>query len=264
MNFDWYGASVDVEPDEALGEASRWLEHCESKPIRGRHSYAAGLGFTDGRGRVVDVLWGNRGAPASGVFFESSGRWATPLAYWLRGWKPVHRVARVDVAEDYAGEGAWDRLSGLCLAVADEHNIDVEHAGDHHRAIKGRSIYLGGRSSVTREICYEKGKQIGGDPNHVRLELRVRPGSRDAKYEAASLCAAQLYGASRWSLDLSVRLGNPDVARLSLGTVYRGEDVDRARRALLRQYGPTLRGLASEEGSWAAVGEWIHGQLGDG
>jgi hypothetical protein len=215
------------------------------------------MGFTNGGGRVLDLLWDNRGAKSPSVFFEASGKWAYPLAHFLRGWKPVHRVARVDVAEDYAGEGSWDRLSGLCLSVADDHNIEVEHAGDHHRAIKGRSIYLGGRTSVVREICYEKGKQIGGDPNHVRLELRVRPGSRDAKFRAAELAPADLYGASGWSRDLASRLGNPEVSRMSLGTVYRADDVDRSRKALFRQYGNILRGIASEQGSWSAAGEWI-------
>ena len=261
MNFDWYGASVDVDPGEALGEASRWLDQCESVPMRGRHGFAAGMSFTNGRGRVLDVLWANRATHVDSVFFESSGKWAYPLSSFLRQWKPVHRVARVDVAEDYVGAGSWDRLSGLCLDVADEHGIEVEHAGDHHRAIKGRSIYLGGRTSVVREICYEKGKQIGGDPNHVRLELRVRPGSREAKYRAAELLPAELYGASNWSQDLAVRLGNPEVARMSLGTVYRAEDVERSRKALLRQYGNTLQGIASEVGSWSAAGEWLGAEL---
>jgi hypothetical protein len=46
-----------------------------------------------------------------------------------------------------------------------------------------------------------------------------------------------------------------------LGTVYRDEDVQRARRSLLRQYGQVLRGIETEVGSWAAVGQWIGDEL---
>jgi hypothetical protein len=114
-----------------------------------------------------------------------------------------------------------------------------------------------------REICYEKGKQIGGDPNHVRVEVRVRPQGRAAKFRAGQMEPLEYYGASRWSMKLGADLGHPDVARMSLGTVYRDDDLERSRKALLRQYGPILRGLRTEEGSWSAVGEWLGSQLGD-
>ena len=264
MNFDWYGASVDVEASEALGEALGAFDSVEVREVRPRYGFGRAAALERAGGVVMEVLWENRGARDSNAcFIQGTGRNAAPVATWLKAWKPCHRVARADVAEDYSGEGAWDRLSGMCLEVADKHHIEVEHAGDHHRAIKGRSFYLGGRTSVVREICYEKGKQIGGDPNHVRLELRVRPGSRDAKYRAAALQPAELYGASRWSAELALRLGNPEVSRMSLGTVYRADDIERARKALFRQYGATLRGIASEFGGWSEAGEWIHSQIGD-
>jgi hypothetical protein len=209
-------------------------------------------------------MWENLGDPdGESCFVQGTGRHAAPVAEWLRGWQPRHRVARADAAEDYSAPGAWDQISTVCLRVADEYRIDVEHAGDHHRAIKGRSFYLGGRTSVARAIVYEKGRQLDGDPDWVRLELRVRPGSRDAKYRASSLTPSELYGCSKWSAGLATRLGQPEVARMSLGTVYREEDVLRSRKFLLRQYGPTLRGLLGECGSWSEVGEWIGKRLGD-
>ena len=116
---------------------------------------------------------------------------------------------------------------------------------------------------MVREICYEKGKQISGDPDHVRLELRVRPASRDAKFQAAQLSPTELYGASKWSAELSARLGHPDVARLSLGTVYRDDDVLRSRQFLIRQYGPTLRHWKGELGSWSALADEFARQLPD-
>jgi hypothetical protein len=59
-------------------------------------------------------------------------------------------------------------------------------------------------------------------------------------------------------------MGRPDIARLSLGTIYREEDIARSRRALLKQYGATLRGLETECGNWGLVGVWLGQQLDGG
>jgi hypothetical protein len=262
MNFDWYGASVDAGPDETLAEAVGAFDMASLVHSRPTSGFNRAMTLKRGDTTLATVMWENLGDPTSeSCFVQGTGRHAAPIAAWLRKWQPLHRVARADVAEDYTGEGTWDRLSTLCFNVADDHGVKTEHAGDWHRGVAGRSVYLGGRQSVVREICYEKGKQIGGDPNHVRMELRVRPASRAAKFLASTASPVDLYGASKWSLDLGKRLGQPEVQRLSLGTVYRDEDVARARRALLRQYGAVLCGLEAECGSWAAVGEWIGAEL---
>jgi hypothetical protein len=262
MNFDWYGASVDAGPDETLAEALGAFDMASPVLMRPTSGFNRAMAIKRGDTTLATVMWENLGDPGSdSCFVQGTGRHASPVAAWLREWQPKHRVARADVAEDYTGEGTWDRLSKLCFKVADDHGVKTEHAGDWHTGVAGRSVYLGGRQSVAREICYEKGKQIGGDPNHVRMELRVRPATRAAKYQASQATPVELYGAARWSQDLCVRLGQPEVARLSLGTVYRDEDVQRARRSLLRQYGAVLQGLETECGSWTAVGAWIGAEL---
>jgi hypothetical protein len=262
MNFDWYGASVDAGPDETLAEAVGAFESASLYPSRATSGFNRAMALRRGDVTLATVMWENLGDPDSdSCFVQGTGRHAAPVATWLRRWQPAHRVARADVAEDYQGEGAWERLSGLCFEVADEHHVKTEHAGDWHTGVHGRSVYVGGRQSVAREICYEKGKQIGGDPNHVRMELRVRPASREAKYLASKASPLDFYGAARWTKSLAAKLGHQDVARLSLGTVYRDEDIERSRKALLRQYGFVLRGLETECGGWPAVGMWIGEQL---
>ena len=264
MNFDWYGASVDAGIDETAGEALGAFPGATLQQGKGRHGFARAVKVERDGSVLAEVLWHNLGRPSDqACYVVGTGQNSPAVAGWLRRWKPLHRVSRVDVAEDYTGEGTWERLSTLCLEVADKHGIDVEHAGDHHRAVKGRTFYLGGRSSVVREVCYEKGKQIGGDPNHVRMELRVRPGSREAKYQAAQLGASELYGAARWSMELAAHLGHPDIVKRSLGTVYREEDDERAMNWLMKQYAPTLRAKRNELGCWAALGDYIGSKIGD-
>lgn len=264
MNFDWYGASVDAGVDETAGEAVGAFPGSTLERSRARHGFAHGAQVKRDGAVCAEVMWGNLGRPLDdSCYVVGTGCHAIAVAGWLRLWKPVHRVSRVDVAEDYTGEGCWDRLSKVVLDVADEHGIAVEHAGDHHRAIAGRSLYLGGRSSVVREICYEKGIQIGGDRNHVRLELRVRPGSRDAKFKAASMGPTDLYGSSVWSRALAQRLGHPDIAKTSLGTVYREQDTNRAMNWMMKQYAPALLAKCQELGSWANLGNYIGEKIGD-
>lgn len=264
MNFDWYAATVDTPPAEAIGEMLRAFEGAEyeaCRPLGGyRFDQAARVRLAGDT--LATLMWDGPGSrDGDACFVQATGRQAAPVAGFLRGWNPAHRVTRADVAEDYTGPGTWDRLSTLSLSVADRHGVKVEHAGDWHRGEEGRSIYLGGRMSVVREVCYEKGKQLGGDPDHTRVELRVRPGTREGKVEAARLSPAELYGASSWSADLARELAHPEVARLSLGTVYREGDIARARRALLAQYGRTLHGIYREVGSWSDVGEWLGERL---
>jgi hypothetical protein len=262
MNFDWYGASVDAGPDETLAEAVRAFDMASLDSIRATTGFNRAMALKRGDTTLATIMWENLGDPTSDAcFVQGTGRHAAPVAQWLRTWQPMHRVARADVAEDYRGDGTWEQLSGLMFKVADEYHVKTEHAGDWHRGEDGRSVYVGGRQSVVRAIGYEKGKQLGSDPTHVRVELRVRPGSRDSKYKASQLLPSQFYGASRWSAALATALGNPEVQRLSLGTVYRDEDVDRSRRALLRQYGTILCGISAECGGWSAAGEWIGAQL---
>lgn len=264
MNFDWYAGMVDAAPEEAAGEMLSALDGALFEPCRPLGGYRfdqAGRVRRDGE-TLATVMWDGPGTrDQASCFVQATGRQAAPVASFLRGWMPSHRVSRADVAEDYCGPGAWDRLSTVSLAIADRHDVRVEHMGDWHRGEQGRSIYLGGRMSVVREVVYEKGKQLGGDPDHVRVELRVKPGTRDGKIEAARLQPAEFYGAAVWSADLARELQQPEVARISLGTVYREPDVARARAALLKQYGRTLLGLEAECGSWGAVGEWIGERL---
>ncbi len=265
MNFDWYGASLDVDARQTASEASRAFDLASWYPTRPRNGFGQAQELRRGDTRLATMLWENQANPtARTCYIEASGRHAAKLAEWVRSFQPCHRVARADVAEDYSAPGMWERLSGIGLEVADLHGVKVEHAGDHHRALDGRSIYLGGRTSVVRAIVYEKGKQIGGDPNHVRVELRTRPGTRLGKFQAASLTPQQFYGGAAWSAELGTRLGCPEVARVSLGTVYRDEDVERSRQALLKQYHRVLRGLHRDLGSWSDVGIWVGEQLAQG
>lgn len=265
MIFDFYGASVEADPSELLAGLVRRFDLSSVRTARGMHGFNRGAEVHRGE-RVLARVWWEGTGPDPHV--QGSGESAPTVADYLRGLECSHYVARADVREDYTAPGAFDLLSGLCLTVADAHRIKVIHQGDWHRAKDGRTVYLGAPTSPIRLRCYEKGLQVGGDPDHVRVELQVRP-----RKEGRSMCAraqpAELFGSSRWSRELGDRLGMPEVQRLRVGTTWRAPDEQRARAVLVRQYGRVLKAWAEEIGSFSGLGVKlgelvIKGGFGDG
>lgn len=142
--------------------------------------------------------------------------------------------------------------------------------------MKGRTIYLGSRSSPCFVRIYEKGKQVlsqahsvdldslrhefrGNDLTHwVRCELEVKPKS-NARGGLSHLEPDAYWGASRWTADLAQALTGDEYARIRIGSVHRATDAERTMRAMLTQYGRFLHSLRDDLGSWDCVGL----QLGD-
>jgi len=250
MRFDWYGASVEAAPERVLADlCSRW-DLASFRAARPRNGYERGAQVHRGDRVLAHLYWENPTSPDP--YLVGSGPEAPPVAEYLRGSEFGHRVSRVDVCEDYTAPGAWELLSGICLKVADRHGVKVRHAGDWHRGVDGRTIYLGGQTSVVQNRTYEKGRQMRKDPDHVRSETQINPKGK-GKSLAARAAPLELFAASRWSATLATELGAPTVERMAFGNVYRPDDVQRSREALVRQYGPTIRNWADELGGFGQL-----------
>lgn len=260
MRFDWYQSTLPAEPDEALagflGEFDGATIH-DARPIP---PFEQGVSIRRDDVEVLACYWG--GVNGLNVHAKATGADADQVARVIRREWPNHRVSRADVAEDYRAPEAWEVLEHLAKSVADDHRVKLMHVGDFHRCEDGRTLYLGAKQSAVRVRVYEKGKQLLGqgfndaDPDHVRAEVQCRP-QKDAKSVMAHLTPQQMWGASRWSLDMAQRLGAEDLERIQIGSLYRQSDLDRAYRHLLKQYGSTLRLLCERSGSWEALGAQI-------
>lgn len=259
MRFDWYGASVEAAPERVLADlCARW-DLASVRPARPRNGFERGAQVHRGDRVLAHLFWENPASP--NPYLVGSGPEAPAVAEYLRGSEFDHRVSRADVCEDYTAPGAWADLSGRCLKVADRHGVKVRHAGDWHRGIDGRTIYLGGQSSVVQARCYEKGRQLQKDPDWVRVEVQVNPKGK-GKALAARAAPLGLFAGSRWSSTLATELGAPDVVRMAFGTVYRPDDVLRSREAVVRQYGPTLRDWAAELGGFRQLALKLEEEIG--
>lgn len=253
MRWDWYAATIRVSPKEVIEELLASQELASFRETRAMHGYTYGGEIHRGDTVLTRLLWGGNGDGAHAWASGDNAEWFAGVVRDRWPW-PEHGVTRGDVAVDYEGSEAWELLSDLSLGIADKYRLKVHHIGDFHRCEDGRTLYIGARSSVVRVRVYEKGKQLSASPEWVRTELVVKPSSRKGKAAMARAEPNTAWGASRWTKELSERLGMPEVARLKVGTVWRDADEERAYKALVRQYGPMLQRMVDRLGSWCAVG----------
>lgn len=151
-------------------------------------------------------------------------------------------VTRQDAALDVYDPQAFPLLVQAARAHAVEHGMTTSVAGNWDNPVRGRTFYLGARSSRCFYRVYEKGRKERVDPSWIRCELEHKPQTHADRTAATKYTAAQLWAmfagpifGKALSLDLA------EVFALPVSQVKRvARDSDRARRALAAQYGKTI------------------------
>ncbi len=267
--FDWYQATVEAERgDVRAAMQGICVGPGDWEPLsRAPHGYAFGERLVDADGQVGMIWWGGMHALPHVV---SSGEMAHQVSELLRG-EFEHRVSRADPCIDYAEPGAYDLLQAQALEVAKSAGVKVSTAGDHLLTFKGRSLYLGATSSVTRLRLYDKAEELRAKlkgpaaeaiPDELaRLECQVRPQGREAKVAASRASPVELMGSAAWMRDLMRRVAGLELEPFHARPVWRESDDLRAYSALLAQYGGLLLRQREDLGGWAEVGLQIGDDL---
>lgn len=270
--FDWMQATVQTSPGEllealgGLAVAGQW-EHLKRAPF----GYDVGRRLVDAEGQVCQ-LWSGGIHDRPHVVF--SGETAPAGADLLRSAFPgKHSVTRADVCIDYAEPGAYDRLQDLALDIARDRSIKVGTAGDHLLTKQGRTLYLGATSSHTRLRLYDKAAELREQftnnlpklllvPDHLaRLEVQVRPQTREAKAAAAAASPIELMGSAAWMRELMRQVAGVELEPFNAGRLWRQADDDRAYAAMLAQYGGMLARVVGGLGSWECLGLQLRDDL---
>ena len=242
--FDWYqGTTFDFEPEEIMATLTREITMSDVSPGRPKNGYTRGCSVTRGDHTFAEIWWG--GNP--GTHVKVTGDDAPALAPILQ--RMAVLPSRVDVAEDIIEPGMADRLFQVAQAYAVEKSIRVNHQGDWTRG-QARTLYLGARSSTVQLVIYEKGHQLGeqwADPNWVRLEVRLYPKPRHRE-PLLAMTPGQMMAGTRWVTGYLQAIGWEHIEPLRIGTIRSPSDTDRARAALLRQYGRIIKTWADEVG----------------
>jgi hypothetical protein len=98
---------------------------------------------------------------------------------------------------------------------------------------------------------YEKGKQLGVDPDWARFEIEVKPKGK-ARYHCASLNPPEFFGCSSWGAVMGSHLQVSDLRRIPSGSIYSPSRLQEKAVNMAKQYGPTLLGLLELCGGYEA------------
>lgn len=267
MRFDWYQATVGERPqvlvDELLarlGQGGKVLEG------RGRYNYRQSATVLDARGeKIAVVLYG--GSNGDPNVAASSDACDAFVPVFRELW-PDHLPTRLDAAEDFESEGAYELLEGVCRAVTAEHRVKgIAFVPDD--PADGRTYRMGAPSSDVFARLYDKAAERrkalpaelhGTIPQHLtRLEAVCRP-PKEWRDFAARWEPETVFAASAWTHDLAERAMGLQLQR-TMCRLKRQTDHERAYRAVLDQYARTFQRLLEDHGSWAAVGAQIGSDL---
>lgn len=184
---------------------------------------------------------------------------------------PKHSVSRLDACEDYSGAGTWDKLEALVTEVCSLHKVTMAPFGEGHvrpdgtrDATKGRSWYCGSKNSPFRIVIYEKGleqiaKGIPDEPTRVRLEVRIRPSSKSKEFVGSSgLMPIDLFGMSRWGLEVAKRLGVAELKRMAIGSVWRPTECEEVAQKIVKMFDRGMDRLLEQYGSPEEVGRILY------
>ncbi len=233
------------------------------------NGYQQGYKIMRGDDLLVQCLTAGTGsAEGSSQFIAAST--ASEVYPILKELHPGHSVSRLDAAEDYRGEGTWDRLEAMLTKVCGEHGIAMSPYGEGHKrpdgtrdATKGRSWYFGAKSSQFRVVLYEKGleqlaKGVPADPTWVRLETRIFPKSKaKAIVGMMDLKPIDILGFSRWGKAVADYMGASDIKRVAIGSVWKPNDIEQVALKIVRMFDKGIEHLLEQQGSAEAVGRLL-------
>jgi hypothetical protein len=257
--FDWYSSTVQAsDPQESglVAALQQAWDLTDWVPAKNRNGYTYGGAIVRGSKTLAHLCWGGN----SGISVTTTSSDSPVLVQALRKFSEDkgigHLPTRVDACCDWVESGLFDSLAAHLMQYAIENRLAINQQGDWERG-EARTLYIGSKDSPVRLVLYEKGYEQGGDAprDWVRLEVRVKP--KKAHKAAVSAWDAATCFCAGWVPDALKVLDWEGLQKKAVGTVWRQEDAERSRAALLRQYGRVMTLWAEEEGGWSQLGETI-------
>lgn len=283
MFFDYYAATVEADPRYL----ANYLERGSNDP------FVEGLGrgwkqYSDGWRCASSDACVYHGGPNQHPHLRVSGESAHDVALTLREGFPDHRVTRIDVAHDFAGERAWEATVQDLAQRASRHRLATRLISSPTDPAKGQTFYVGSRSSAVFIRAYQKGKQLQEEgwsivtdadgtrtfqrgwqgqpealeqpnPDWVRVEIEYKPQKRLEKAAAARLTPMGVWQRRAWSAALYEHLMGAH-APYEPGARKGSSDTLSSLRHMMDQYGPTLTRACEQYGERAIrrhLAHWV-------
>jgi hypothetical protein len=261
--FDWYQATVRVPVNDVLEALHELTDRPSMRHGKGVQGYGTTTTIEDHSGPLVRVWHGGTHEHPHVVF---SGETTPDGVKVFRSAFPDHSVSRVDVREDYPGASTFDFLQAHLLAIAADRRLKVGTAGDHLLTKEGRTTYIGSTASAVRVRLYDKAAELRSKfdsdpvklaqlPDHLtRFEAQIKPSDPLIRRGFAQVDPAAMMGSSAWLREAWEKVSGSQVEPVRVTKPWRQSDDDRAYAFLLSQYGPVLRRMCQDLGSWECVG----------
>lgn len=258
MHFDWYRATIDQSPKFIIDALQSCYELSDVKPGKPHYGYQYAYDITRGESRLATVMFGGNTGTRS--LAEASGQHAEPFTKNVRELFTGHHLRRADVAIDYQEPGAFESLFNLSTETADLYNLKTSHKGDYYKNKGGRTFEIGSRESPAFNRTYEKGKQTGGHPDHVRTEFEFKPKTLEAREKYAQASPLEILFSVKWAAYYYGLLTGEKALRLAPpGTVRDKTKSESSFDHMIKQYGNMLDALLLEKfgGDYCEFGLYI-------
>lgn len=260
MRFDGYGATIRTGTPRAVIEClsdSLHVSHGQGPALR---RYGVTTGFHVGQRLAA---WVGIDRVSGNVYVEAKGETSPAVVASLREHFPGHAAPRLDVCEDYSGEGAFSSLQALVRANKGP-KVTSGYVALPDDEEQGRTWAAGkrGNGSPAYIRVYEPGKmkeRVGVFPvDAARIELEAHPHYARDKLAAATMSPLQVWGLSSWTHRVGQALTQVEIPRFEaqmreysyekttryLATMFRrhlsemianGEDMQRTFQAIWKE-----------------------------
>jgi len=202
---------------------------------------------------VCLVAWDNS---KNRVHIKATGAHARGLDDYLQKYSP--HVSRVDLAIDISGAQMFDRIYRPAARFISENKLNYKQVGKWATK-EERTLYVGSAKSRVQVRIYEKGHEqiakgnLNADPDWVRVEIQIRPGSKE-KGIVGQMSLDKILSSAGWATDFINAIG---VAEIHKNQSFRAPkrtitDTMKKRIWFARTYGQFLSDWVSDAGSLEA------------
>lgn len=251
--FDYLSWTLECNPSHLIDYLTSQIDLSQASPDTPKNGFERCVKIHRGENLLLRIYWGGiNGSDIINVRATGSNAQAMHpfLQSYLDTYGVFHWATRMDSCEDFSAPGLFDRIAKQAIEYALSKNLKIGQVGDWQRD-KERTLYIGSRQSEVYIRIYEKGQKLGGDPDWVRFETEVKPSSKNKSRRHAIACMhpGQILFLGQ-SGKLLNHLGWDHLEPTRLESIYSPTDTEKARAALVRQYGNIIRGWATELGGY--------------
>lgn len=251
LMFDAYRASIPASVQLIKRDLAQFINAQGGGTDKPHANYKHAMRYDCLEG-TVRLSWGGQNPLP---FIDTQGPPSDDVAYFLRECHSEHTCGRADVCADFTGgREKFEEVSSILNEIALRRGVQTQLLQSPTDPEKGRTLYLGSRTS---EVClrlYEKAKQLKevkgitiADQGLLRLEFEVKPKNRKRKMQLAKTPIDDIPCFAKWGAETVQSVFDRVATFIPREKSVKASEIE-AVRYMLKQYGPTMARVAKRYG----------------